>query len=135
MHELSIAYSLVQMASAAAEEEGITQVTAVHLKLGALSGVIQDALLFSYDIATKDTVLAGSKLIIEDVPVVVNCSCCGEVELANIQRFRCPVCDVVTADIVRGKELQISALEYEDGEPTDDEVGGVVGHRPQQIGS
>ncbi|MCB0033357.1 MAG: hydrogenase maturation nickel metallochaperone HypA [Anaerolineales bacterium] len=137
MHELSIAYSLVQMASTAAEQEGIKQVTAVHLKLGALSGVIKDALLFSYDIATQNTVLAGSKLIIEDVPVVVNCPNCGAVELPNIQRFRCPRCDLVTADIQQGKELQISALEYEDEGVAEDVAtdDNVVGDRPQRVSS
>ena len=112
MHELSIAYSLTEIAGAAVEAEGIEQVEAVHLKLGALSGVIKDALLFSYDIATKGTILAGSKLIIHEVPVIVKCATCGEVELPNIQSFRCPHCDTLTADIRQGKEVEIISIEY-----------------------
>jgi Zn finger protein HypA/HybF involved in hydrogenase expression len=39
MHELSIAMSIVELAQEEAERRGI-QVDAVHLKLGALSGVV-----------------------------------------------------------------------------------------------
>ncbi|MEL6149386.1 MAG: hydrogenase maturation nickel metallochaperone HypA, partial [Chloroflexota bacterium] len=50
MHELSIAYSLVNTAEAAARDAGVTAVSRVYLQLGAISGVVHDALLFSYDI-------------------------------------------------------------------------------------
>ena len=56
MHELSIAMSIVEMA----EEEARApreRVTAVHLKLGALSGVVKEALLSSYEMACFDTPL------------------------------------------------------------------------------
>ena len=93
MHELSIAHSLVEVASAALaheESEGDVVVEAVHLRLGVLSGVVKEALLFGYGIATDGTVLAGSKLIIEELPVLLFCPTCGEVELPDIQSFRCP---------------------------------------------
>lgn len=123
MHELSIAYSLVQMAGEAAANAGIHSVQAVHLRLGALSGVVEEALLFSYDIAAQGTILEGSRLIIEKIPITVHCPTCGEVELPTMQRFRCPICETPTADIVRGKEMEISALEFEDEE---DELAGVA---------
>jgi len=47
MHELSIAMSIVEMAQEEAAQRGC-QIDAVHLKLGALSGVVKDALLSSY---------------------------------------------------------------------------------------
>ncbi len=114
MHELSIAYSLVQTAVHAAQESNIEQVQAVHLRLGALSGVIKDALLFSYDIAAKGTILEGSRLEIEEIPVIVHCTNCGDVTLPSIQRFRCPICDRPSADIRQGKELEIISLEYDE---------------------
>ncbi len=44
MHELSIAMSIVELAEEEAERRSV-QVNAVHLKLGALSGVVKEALL------------------------------------------------------------------------------------------
>ena len=43
MHELSIAMSIVELAEEEAERRGV-QVEAVHLKLGALSGVLRNGL-------------------------------------------------------------------------------------------
>jgi Zn finger protein HypA/HybF involved in hydrogenase expression len=40
----------------------------VYLKLGRLSGVVSRALLASYEMACEGTLLAGSRLEIEDTP-------------------------------------------------------------------
>ena len=67
MHELSIALGIVEAAVEEAQQRNV-QVSAVHLRLGALSGVVKDGLLFSYEVACQDTPLQGSRLLIEDVP-------------------------------------------------------------------
>ena len=113
MHELSIAYSLVEIADKAAREAQATKVDAVNLRLGALSGVVKDALLFGYDVVTKDTLLEGSSLQIEELPVVVFCSRCQvQTTLPNTYQFRCGQCGEPTAHIIQGKELEIVSLEY-----------------------
>src|SRR5258707_1168069 len=71
MHELSIALSMIEMATEEAERRGGVRVNALHIKLGPLSGVVKDALLFSYEVATGGTMLEGSRLVIEDVPIVI----------------------------------------------------------------
>ena len=112
MHELSIALSIVEGASQEARNRGAAKVEVVHLKLGALSGVVKDALLFSYSLACDDTLLSGSQLVIEDIPVVVYChNCEAEKVLHDIQRFCCPTCGSVTPDVVRGRELELFAIE------------------------
>ncbi len=116
MHELSIAMSIVEAAMDEAQRRGV-QVSAVHLRLGALSGVVKDALLFSYEIACQDTPLQGSRLMVEDVLVTVYCQQCRENRvLASVQSFACPECGVPTMNIVQGKELEVFALEVEENE-------------------
>ncbi len=111
MHELSIALSIVEGAGEEAARRG-GKVSVVHLRLGQLSGVVKDALLFSYDLACEGTLLEGSQLMIEEEPVVVFCpECAAERALASIQSFRCPVCGALTPDVVRGRELELVALE------------------------
>lgn len=118
MHELSIACNLVEIAAQAAQQAGVKQVNAVHLRLGALSGVVQDALRFSYDIATAGTVLEGSQLVIEELPVVVYCAACGsESALPDLQAFRCGQCGAPAAEIRQGRELEIVSLEIADEQP------------------
>jgi hydrogenase nickel incorporation protein HypA/HybF len=114
MHELSIAMSIVDTAQEEAERRGV-RVSAVHLRLGALAGVVKDALLFSYDMACQDTPLQGSRLVVEDLPVVVFCPHCqARRSLNSVQSFACPVCGAPTADILQGKELEVFALEVEE---------------------
>ena len=116
MHELSIATSLVGAADEAARAAGATRVTALHLRLGDLSGVVRGALDFAYEVAAEGTLLEGSALVVEAVPVVVYCPACdAERELASITRFRCPACDTPTGDVRAGREIEISHLEVEPG--------------------
>ena len=68
MHELSIATNIVDIACEEAERQGDLRVDAVYLNLGALSGVVKDALLFSWDLACEGTCIAGARLAIRDTP-------------------------------------------------------------------
>ena len=112
MHELSIAYSLVELAEQSAKDAGASRVLAVHLRLGAMSGVVRGALEFSYEIAAADTLLAGSRLVVKELPVLVHCpKCMKNVQLVSVQRFRCPECDTPSGDIRQGRELEIESIE------------------------
>jgi len=106
--------SIVDAAADEAQQRRV-QVTAVHLRLGALSGVVKDALLFSYEVACQDTPLEGSKLIIEEVPVAVFCPHCKERRvLPSLQSFTCPECGTPSGEVLQGKELEVFALEVEE---------------------
>jgi hydrogenase nickel incorporation protein HypA/HybF len=90
-------------------------VNSLHLKLGLLSGVVKDALLFSYEIACEGTPLQGSSLLIEDVPVKVFCPrCASEKTLDSIQLFACPACGELTPEVIEGRELLVVAMEIEE---------------------
>ncbi len=112
MHELSIALSLVEIACEEMSRLGAVRVEAVHLRLGALSGVVKDSLLFSFEAATEGTALQGARLEIQDVPATVWCrTCSAERALRDIAHRRCPICDMLAREIIRGEELELSALE------------------------
>ncbi|ABQ89376.1 hydrogenase maturation nickel metallochaperone HypA [Roseiflexus sp. RS-1] len=118
MHELSIAHSLVEIAEEAAAKAGVARVTVVHLRLGTLSGVVRDALLFGFDVASAGTRLEGARLEIEEVPLQVYCETCDTVvALPDVRYFRCPQCGAACRRIVTGQEIELAALEYEDDTP------------------
>jgi hydrogenase nickel incorporation protein HypA/HybF len=115
MHELSIAMSIVDMAQEEAARHGQAQVQAVHLRLGLLSGVVKEALLSSYEMACASTPLEGSQLLIEEIPVEVFCpKCDGPRVVSSIQWFCCPECGTPTPTVLRGKELEVVALEIQE---------------------
>lgn len=112
MHELSIAMSIVELAEEESEQRGGARINAVHLRLGALAGVVTEALLSSWELACEGTSVQGSRLVIEPVPVVVDCPRCGERRtLDSVQWFVCPECRGPVAEVVSGRELQVFALE------------------------
>jgi hydrogenase nickel incorporation protein HypA/HybF len=112
MHELSIAISIIEGAAEEAHRHGAGRVNAVHLKLGPLSGVAKDALLFSYELACEGTTLEGSRLIIEEIPATIFCSNCDvERALTSIQRMCCPVCGALAPQVAQGREIELVALE------------------------
>lgn len=114
MHELSVALSLVEAAELAAKRAGAERVNYLRVRVGSMSGVVAEALEFSYAIATRGTLLEGSALRIEAVPVAVYCGRCDqERDLPELHSFRCPVCGATTARIVRGKELEVLDMEVE----------------------
>jgi hydrogenase nickel incorporation protein HypA/HybF len=111
VHELSIALGIVEVA---AEEAGRHdgRVTAVHLRLGPLSGVDRAALVLAFDLAREGTPLAWAGLVVEEVPVVVRCAPCGEDRtLGTAWELRCPVCGAATPEVRAGRELEVVALE------------------------
>lgn len=112
MHELSIAISIVEGAAEEMERRGGGALEAVHLRLGPLSGVVKEALLFAYDVACEGTPLQGSRLEVEDMAVRVFCPVC-RVERApvSLNLLVCPECGNPAPDVTQGAELEIYALE------------------------
>lgn len=127
MHELSIALSMIEMASEEAQRLGAARVNAIHLKIGALSGVVTDALLFSYEIASQGTLLEDSQLLIEEVPVVIYCEACqAEREVTSVQWIGCPACGQLSSRVVRGRELLLVSMEIEQPETEDSIPAGAA---------
>jgi hydrogenase nickel incorporation protein HypA/HybF len=115
VHELSIAVSLVEAAQEELERLGPVRVLAINFELGALSGVVRDALEFSYEIACENTPLAGSRLMIEDVPVLIDCPICKVPrEIVSLLDFRCAACGTAGGKVLQGRELRVASIEIEE---------------------
>lgn len=114
MHEFSIARNLIEIAAEAAGKDG-RPVAVVHIKVGALSGVVPEALTFAYDIAREGTILADSKLAIQWIPVRIFCQTCNRIiDLPGIQSFVCPACGNGSSDLRSGRELDLVCLEVKE---------------------
>lgn len=115
MHELSIVSSIVDSVVETMTAYSGARVLEVRLRVGALASVVEESLLFCYDLATEGTPLAASRLVITTVPVVAHCDACQtDVELASVQSFRCPRCHEPVYDLRQGRELEIESIEIED---------------------
>jgi hydrogenase nickel incorporation protein HypA/HybF len=112
MHELSIAMSILESLREEVTLRACGPVEAVHIRIGSLSGVVPQALVSAYQMAAEATPFAHSRLVIEEVPVVIFCRRCGrERQIESAECFCCPECNTPSSEIVSGRELEISALE------------------------
>jgi hydrogenase nickel incorporation protein HypA/HybF len=114
MHELSIALAILDLAEVEAEGRGLGRVAAIHLRLGPLCGVVEEALQSAYQLAREGTDLEAADLVIERVSLVTYCpACAAERKLESVQELFCPQCGAPTSEVVRGRELEVTALEIE----------------------
>lgn len=114
MHELSIALNIMDLAAEEAERQGGGRVVAVHLRLGPLSGVVKEALASAYELACEAGAAQPSRLVIEEVPIIVHCPTCDDSRaLPSAQSLCCPDCGTPTPEILSGRELEVVALEVE----------------------
>lgn len=117
MHELSIAAGIVESVTETAAAYPGARVLEVRLRVGALASVVEDSLQFCWSVVTEDTPLAGSKLMVRTLPILVHCARCNaDSELAGVQSFHCPRCGQMAADFRQGRELEIESIEIEDPE-------------------
>ncbi len=113
MHELRIAESVMNIALKEMDNRNLAAITAIGLRVGALSGVNPDALEFGFQAITTDTKLSGTKLVIEEVPVKGTCRVCKRDFEVTEFVFVCPLCFSGDIEVTQGEELDIAYLETE----------------------
>ncbi len=113
MHELSIASAIVSEVSDALAAHGGGRVTAVTVRVGRLSGIVPGALVFGFEVAREGTPLAGARLHVERVPIVVWCATCEGAVTLDEPRFVCPTCGSATPELLGGRELEIASFEMD----------------------
>lgn len=112
MHELSIAMSILDVAQEESERRGNARIAAIHLKMGAMSGVVSDALQSAYELAREQTALEDCRLVIEELPVIIFCAKCqAQRTVSSLQWFCCAECGTPASEVVQGRELEVSGLE------------------------
>ena len=112
MHELSICLSILEVAEEEVERRDGVRVNAIHVRIGPLSGVVKEALLSAFQLASENTAFEKSRLVIEEIPITAHCPRCqAERPVQSMQWFCCAQCDTPVSEVVHGRELQLSALE------------------------
>lgn len=113
MHEVGITQSIVEIAERHAREQGAKKVLSVTVLIGALSGVVPEAVEFCFEACTRETLLEGARLVIERVPGRGRCIDCGaEIDL-DPDTFACPPCGAFALERLQGEELRILELEVD----------------------
>ena len=122
MHELSIALSILDAIEEQAARYGDVGVAAVHLRLGPLAGVVKEALISAFELAREGTPFPRCVLHVEETTITAQCPVCNlATPVRSIQDHRCVTCGSPVREILTGREMDLTAMEIEDGEHDADE--------------
>jgi hydrogenase nickel incorporation protein HypA/HybF len=113
VHELSIMESALTMALEQARKAGAGQVHVIRLRIGALSGVVPDALQFAFEALTPGTPAEGAELAIEHVPARFWCAACTREFQSDDLFAECPDCHQPSGELRAGREMELASLEIE----------------------
>ena len=111
MHELSLMQSALEIAMDHAGQAGAQRIVSITLRIGAMSGVVAEALEFAFDVLKADTIADQARLEIQTVPIMCRCPRCDlDFEAADIV-FVCPTCGSRSADVRSGREMELASME------------------------
>ena len=101
----------LRMAEEAAKAAGAARILKLRLRLGLLSGAVEESLRFAFEVVSSDTLAAGATLEIEPVAATCWCAKC-QAEFVCADFFNeCPICRQPSGELRRGRELEIAAIE------------------------
>ena len=78
MHELSLACSVVELVEKELALHGGGSVRCIEITIGDLSGVDNDAFLFSLNMVLERSAFAGARVMVDRVKPLAVCGVCGE---------------------------------------------------------
>ncbi|MCI1245360.1 MAG: hydrogenase maturation nickel metallochaperone HypA [Bacilli bacterium] len=114
MHEMGIAFELIDSLKRICSDEGVTKLKSVTLSLGEASMVVPRYMLDCWSAATIDTPFAKAKLKIRIVPCKGKCNRCGMLFSVKRNDRVCPHCHAVNDFVpVTGMGIEITQIETE----------------------
>ena len=114
MHELTVAIQIRRgLETELASDEGTLVADVVRVQVGALSGIVPEALQFAWPHAVADSATLGSaRLDIDWVDVQLLCVACNDAyTLTEFRSLRCPHCRSPDVEIIAGDELDIASVD------------------------
>jgi hydrogenase nickel incorporation protein HypA/HybF len=94
-----------------ARQNGAECVQILRMRVGALSGVVPEALEFAFETLRQNTPAAQATLVIERIPATCWCGAC-QTEFESLDMmFDCPKCGVLATELRRGRELDLVSID------------------------
>ncbi|HIE56387.1 MAG TPA: hydrogenase maturation nickel metallochaperone HypA, partial [Chromatiaceae bacterium] len=110
MHEMALCEGVLQILQTEAARQGFKRVKSVWLEIGELSSVEIDAMLFSFEVVTRNSLADGATLSIINVPGAAWCMQCAKSVTVNKRFEACPDCGSYQLQITGGDEMKIKEL-------------------------
>lgn len=113
MHEISVIQSIFAVVVKIAAENNLKVVTKICLKIGKLRQLVPEFLQFALKTIAKDTIAETAELIIENVPIIMQCKSCAKEFIVAENIFICPNCNATDLCMISGSEVILDNIEGE----------------------
>ncbi len=113
MHELGITENILSIVLSHGEEKDAKKILKISLKIGEMTQIVDECIRFYFDQLSEGTIAQGAKLVVENVPIRVRCTNCGNIKEAPDYNFNCPSCGNICIEFVSGRELLVEDIEIE----------------------
>lgn len=114
MHELSMISSILKSAVKVMEQQGLTRIYSITLKIGAMQDYEEKWLQHYFNYVTPGTPAEGAALHIHKTPIRFRCRACAtefEFDAHGTDDCSCPGCHGFSYDMISGKEFLIEYME------------------------
>jgi len=115
MHELALCRSILDIGLRACGGRPVTNIT---VDVGALRQVVTPTLVHCWGFVTPNTPLAGSQLIVNDIPATIECQGCGACTHLTQPYMVCGSCGSSRVDVVTGREFLVRSIDVATGATT-----------------
>ena len=113
MHELSVTESVLEIACKHAEQAKATRVTDIYLVIGRLSSIVDDSVVFYWDIISKDTLCENAQLHFTRLPAELICLDCDHQYQLDADLKPCPHCGSPRIRVLSGDEFHLESIEIQ----------------------
>jgi hydrogenase nickel incorporation protein HypA/HybF len=111
MHEAGIMQNVFELAFARLPPDAGARIVRLRLRVGALAGVVPEALAFAFEAMKPDTPAAHAELEIDQVPARLLCRDCSREFEPDAFPAACPGCGNWAAEVRHGQELELVLVE------------------------
>lgn len=110
MHEMTIAIGIVDIAVQTAEQNMAKKINGITVEIGALAGIVRNALEFCFTEAVKNTIAEKATLDYIHIPAKAVCESCGHQFDADERAVKCPNCANIVFQMSGGTEFRVKNI-------------------------
>ena len=134
MHELSVCQQIMLQVNDIAEQNQADEVTRIVLHIGPLSGVEAPLLKQAFPFAAAGSIAENSELLIQELPVVVQCAQCGKKTETQPNKLLCGHCGDYHTRLVSGDEMLLASVKLSrHGDETGNEASEGPGKEREHV--
>jgi len=113
VHEVAITQNILEIAIDHAHKASAGKITSLTVEIGALSGVVPEAVEFCFEAVARETLAEGATLNIVRIPGRGRCLDCGQTLEMDPYTFSCPHCESFNIERQQGDELRLTEVEID----------------------